>query len=193
MPGVVGVLLAAGSARRFGADKRHQPLSDGMPMALASASRLRAACPRTLVVLRPGDEAFAPAFAELDCLPVLAQAAAEGMGHSLAAGVAAAADAAGWLIALADMPVIQAASYRCVLDALADGASLAQPTFCGQPGHPVGFAAHWFAQLVALCGDSGARQLVRQAAMARVLCPVDDPGVLLDIDTPADLINLGAG
>lgn len=162
-------------------------------MALASAARLRAACPRALVVLRPGDEAFAPAFAELDCLPVLALAADEGMGHSLAAGVAAAADAAGWLIALADMPAIQAASYRRVRDALAGGASLAQPVFCGQPGHPVGFAAHWFAPLVALRGDSGARELVRQAGAERILCPVDDPGVLLDIDTPADLDKLSSG
>ena len=51
------------------------------------------------------------------------------MGHTLAAGVAAAPDAAGWLIALADMPYIDPATYQAVIEALQTGASVAQPTY----------------------------------------------------------------
>lgn len=182
--GIVGVLLAAGAGRRFGADKRRALLADGTPLAAAAAQKLRAACERTLVVVRADDPA-PPAFP--GCELVRSDAARRGMGHSLAAGVAASPHAAGWLVALADMPFIEPSSYRAVVAALRAGAALAQPVHAGVAGHPVGFAAGWFAQLVALAGDAGARALIRDAGAARVLCAVDDAGIHRDVDTPADL------
>jgi molybdenum cofactor cytidylyltransferase len=118
---------------------------------------------------------------------VVAEQAAFGMGHSLAAGVVATGGAAGWLVALADMPRIAPASYRAVLDRLRAGASLVRPQHAGRPGHPVGFAAEWRGALQALSGDAGARSLVQAAGERLVLCPVDDPGILFDVDRPADL------
>jgi len=127
-----------------------------------------------------------------DGFEMLACAAARhGMGHSLAAGVAAAPQAAGWLIALADMPYIAPATYDAVVAALRAGAALAQPSFQGAPGHPVGFASRWFEDLVALTGDAGARELVRSNARLRTLCAVDDPGILQDVDVPGDLEQPG--
>lgn len=190
--GVVGLLLAAGRGRRFGADKRWQPLADGTPLALATAARLRAACLEVLAVVRPEDEALAARLRALDCTVVVAADAELGMGHSLAAGVGAAADAAGWLIALADMPAIAVASYRAVADAVVGGAAIAVPVWRGRRGHPVGFAACWRDQLGALAGDRGARELLRRHPERVVEIAVGDPGILADIDTPADLADLPA-
>ena len=64
-----------------------------------------------------------------------------GMGHSLAAGVAAELDADGWVIALGDMPHIRPDTIRAVAQALERGAELVVPVFAGQRGHPVGFGA----------------------------------------------------
>jgi len=189
---IVGVLLAAGQGRRFGSDKRLQPLADGTPLALAAARSLRAGCDEVLAVLRPGDAALAALLIAADCRVIYCAEAEQGMGHSLAAGVRASPEAAGWLIALADMPAIAPASHATVAEALRRGASIAVPTFAGRRGHPVGFAASWRAELEGLHGDQGARQLLQGAPSAIALVALDDPGILADIDTPADLAGMPA-
>ena len=191
MSQIVGILLAAGSSRRFGADKRLHPLADGTPMALASARHLAAACSRTIVVIRPDDTVLASLLAAEGLETVVCAAAEQGMGHSLSCGVAASADAAGWLIALADMPCIQPASYHAVVHALQDGAGMARPVFDGRMGHPVGFAAEHFAALLALTGDHGGKAIVDADPASLVLCPVNDPGVLKDIDVPQQIEATG--
>jgi len=183
----VGILLAAGAGTRFGGDKLMHRLADGTPMALAAAGALRAACPRVVAVVRPGDEALARRLAAAGCEPVFCPQAHRGMGHSLAAGVQATPDADGWLVTLADMPFIAADSHRAVLARLHGGASLAAAFFDGRRGHPVGFARIWFSQLTALTGDQGARAILANNRRQLTLCPVDDPGVTRDIDRPEQL------
>lgn len=189
---IVGVLLAAGEGSRFGSDKRLQPLADGTPLAVAAARNLRAGCDEVLAVLRPDDTALAALLAAADCRVIFCAEAEQGMGHSLAAGVLASPEAAGWLIALADMPAIAPASHATVAAALRQGASIAVPTFEGRRGHPVGFAARWRAELLALHGDQGARRLLQAAPAEIELVALDDPGILADIDTPADLAAMPA-
>jgi molybdenum cofactor cytidylyltransferase len=109
------------------------------------------------------------------------------MGASLACGVEASAEAAGWVVALADMPWIEASTIRRVADAIAAGASLAAPCYRGERGHPVGFAASHRAALLALGGDEGARAILSRAGASLLRVDVDDPGVLRDVDTAGDL------
>ncbi len=191
MARIVGLLLAAGQGRRFGADKLRQPLADGTPVAVAAARGLKAACADCITVLRPEQDELARLI-EAEGLTVIRSAAAlDGMGHSLAAGVAASPDADGWLVALADMPRIQVDTLCSVADSIASGAALAAPTYAGQRGHPVGFAARWRDALLALEGDEGARSIIRRNAGLLHAIGTDDPGVLQDVDTPADLAALG--
>lgn len=192
-PGPVGILLAAGRGQRFGADKRLVPLDGGAPMALVAARAMRSACARVVVVLRPEDTALAAQMRRAGCETVACAEADGGMGHSLAAGVRATAEASGWLVALADMPWLQPCTHARVAAALAAGAALARPVHAGRPGHPVGFAREWFAALAALTGDRGARDLVAAAAGRLVCCEVDDPGCLRDVDTPQALAGRREG
>lgn len=184
MNAVAGLLLAAGSSRRFGADKRLAPLADGTPMVLASARNLAQACPRTLVVVRPDDEALTNLLAEAGLETLACPTSVQGMGHSLACGVAATADAEGWLIALADMPFIRPDTYRSVLVALRRGARMVRPVHAGRPGHPVAFSAACYPELTTLVGDRGGRALLDSNPAAVVTCVVDDPGVVKDVDRP---------
>ena len=55
----------------------------------------------------------------------------------------------------------------------------------GRRGHPVGFSAELYSELVALSGDEGARRLLARYPAFGV--EIDDPGVLIDVDTEADL------
>ena len=109
------------------------------------------------------------------------------MGASLACGVAATKDAAGWVVALADMPWILPSTIARVAAAIADGAPVAAPFYRGKRGHPVGFSATCYAMLAALHGDEGAKAVVAAHGDELARIDVDDAGTLSDIDRPADL------
>jgi molybdenum cofactor cytidylyltransferase len=85
------------------------------------------------------------------------------------------------------MPFIRPSSLAAVSEALLKGAALAAPYFRARRGHPVGISSKFRAQLAALRGDEGARQLLAAHASEIVKVPVGDPAVLRDIDTPGDL------
>ena len=187
---IVGILLAAGLGRRFGAHKLLVPLADGTPLAVAAACALRHAVNDVLAVVRPGDVELAALLRAEDVRIVECPQAERGMGHSLGAGVAASPDAAGWVIALADMPYIKDATIAGVARAVAAGALMAAPFHRNRRGHPVGFNAGLYAELVALQGDRGARELLARHARALTRIDVDDAGILLDVDTPADLARV---
>lgn len=188
--GIVGVLLAAGIGSRFGGDKLLYRLPDGTPMAVAAAVSLRSACSDTIAVLRPHHDALASLLTAAGCKIIFCTDANEGMGHSLAAGVQATSDASGWVVALADMPFIATASHQAVVSRLRLGASLAASQYHGQRGHPVGFSRIWFDQLTAMTGDEGGKTILEKHRNDLVLCPVEDPGVLRDIDKREDLIEI---
>ena len=183
---MAGILLAAGSSTRFGGFKLMHPI-DGVPMVLKSANAMKAALGAVLVAVRPGSPCL-PTLLEQGLNVIECARAEEGMGGTLAEAVAAApADAGGFLIALADMPFIRVDTIVAVARALEAGAALAAPSYRGERGHPVGIAASYRAELLAVTGDAGARAIMKRDAARITSVPVDDPGVLRDIDTPADL------
>jgi len=184
---VVGILLAAGSSRRFGSNKLLAPLADGTPLAVAAASRLIAAVPESIAVVRPGDVALAALLAAQGLRIIECAEAEWGMGHSLAAGIAAASTADAWLIALADMPFIKASTITGLAAQLYVGSPLIAPFHGGQRGHPVGFASGLGAELLSSTGDAGAREILARHAEELARFDVNDPGILFDVDTPADL------
>lgn len=188
---IVGVLLAAGRGERFGGDKLAMSLAAGphagAAVGVAACRNLRAAVDDVVAVVRPGDAALAAAMAGEGARVVVAERAGEGMGASLAAGVAAAGDADGYVVALADMPWIAPATIRAIAEALRGGASIAAPAFGGRRGHPVGFAAAHRDALAALAGDAGARAILAAHAASVRTVEVDDAGILRDVDVPDDL------
>jgi len=184
---IVGLLLAAGASRRFGADKLAHALPHGVAVAVQAARHLRAEIDRVVAIVRPGAEATARALAAEGCEVVVCPGAENGMGASLACGARAAGEVDGYLVALADMPFVRPSTIAAVRDALAGGAALAAPYFRTRRGHPVGIAGRFRAELEALTGDDGARDLVAAHAAELVKIPVGDPGAIRDIDTPADV------
>ncbi len=107
-----------------------------------------------------------------------------GKGASIAAGVSARSNADGWLVLPADMPLVQSATLQQVAAALRDH-TIAYAQLHGQRGHPVAFNVELYSELVTLQGDEGARRMLSRYPAHPV--EVDDPGVLVDVDTVADL------
>ena len=183
------VVLAAGFGRRYGEEnKLHQALN-GRPVlawALAALSRLPATS--AIAVLAPDDALAAALALEAGFTPVPNPARATGMGGSIACGMRALSDEVdAVLIALGDMPRVTHSSLEALLAAFSARDQIVVPCCDGRRGHPVLFGVHHFSALRALDGDTGAREILKQhAALVREV-PVNDPGVLLDVDTPQDL------
>lgn len=186
---LTGILLAAGRGRRFdpagGRNKLLQRLPGGELVVVASARTLLAACARVVAVVPPDDGGVADALRELGCEVTVCPDADQGMGLSLAHAIAFSLPSDGWLVALGDMPFVEAATLRALGRAIAHGAGIAAPLFDGRRGNPVAFGAVHRAALLGLDGDQGARRLLASHPVTGIAVP--DPGILHDIDTPADL------
>ncbi len=189
------ILLAAGFARRFGSQKLLASLPDGRCVIEAAAQNLFDALGReNVIAVVGGDVALISALEKCGCETVVNGEAENGMGSSIAAGIRASQNAAGWLIALGDMPQVSPDTIALVEEALKDGAGIVVPTFNGARGHPVAFSTTYRDALMVLRGDQGARSVIAAVETADpqriTLLPVVDAGVLADIDTPQDLISL---
>ena len=123
----------------------------------------------------------------------LKDAARDGMGDSIAAGVAATANASGWLVLPGDLPLIRAQTLRRMAEALmtlpADVLTVA-PQVQGQRAHPVGFLRPCQSLLLALHGDEGARGILREYPPH--IIDIDDEGAVWDVDTPDRLAEAEA-
>jgi molybdenum cofactor cytidylyltransferase len=183
----VGILLAAGKGTRFGADKLLHPLADGTPMAVAAARRLGAAVPRNIAVVADAESELAIRLAQAGLRIIPNPRAGEGMGTSIACGVAASPEASGWVIALADMPFIPEAVTRAIAAGLDKGADIIAPVYKGQRGHPVGFSARHGPALMRLGSDTGARGIIAAHEDSLTLIETNEAGVVIDIDNPASL------
>lgn len=196
MSGPVVVVLAAGRGSRFrGLEHKlaqslgtssvlgttlSQVLASGLPIVVVATAALadiaRSSIATRDIVVLPNADSTGPQ-------PL-------GMGYSIACGVSARPDASGWLILPGDMPMVKSQTLQAVARDLRDHA-VAYAQHHGLRGHPVGFSAELYSELAALDGDDGARRLLARYPAHGV--EVDDPGVLIDIDTEADLEDLRSG
>ncbi len=184
---VIGILLAAGFSTRFGANKLVARLPDGSLVAARSARALKAALPRAIAVVRPGVPELEQALIAEGLVVLVCPQAADGMGASLAHAVRSLSSepVGGFVVALADMPFIAPASIRAVAARVAQARRPLAPVFKGERGHPVGLPTLYRDELSALLADQGARDIIRRDGIDAI--EVDDPGVVRDIDVPADL------
>lgn len=188
---IVGLLLAAGAARRFGAPKLIQPLA-GTPIVRWSAEALADATDEMMVVVPPDAAALRQALDGVQARFVVNDEPARGLGRSIACGARALpphADAV--VIALADEPRVDPrwiaaviARYRASRDA-----AIVAPVFRGTRRHPVLFDHRVFSELANLDGDRGARDLIERDATRVALVEFDEPGAI-DVDRPEDLARL---
>lgn len=182
------VMLAAGKSRRFGRDKRFAELPNGKALWRTSIEIfIDAGLSGHLVV---GENEAA----EFPDLPGSIQVhectqAVDGMSRSLACGLKQVkADFA--LVALADMPFLQTATVLRLLDA-ADkhvGVKALQASYRNKPGHPKVLSRDLFSDLCSLEGDRGGFTVLKKLPDDQLLyLELNDPGILRDVDRPADL------
>lgn len=183
---IAAILLAAGASRRFGAaDKLVAPLA-GEPLALHAARRIVELAPgRRIAVCPDAQGALARQLAMLDFEIVANPDRDRGLSHSLALGIAAAAESreAAALVCLADMPFVGIGHLRAMLAQFdAAGAPVVASSNGTAAMPPALFARAHFGRLRASTGDRGGKALLADAVL--VTAGADE---LVDIDRPDDL------
>lgn len=186
---VTAIVLAAGQGSRFraeaGADKdkllancvgRDGETRQVIEQVLAN---LPARVTRRWLVTSPERTEVIRLAKAYGCEVLLLRSA--GLGESIAAAVAASGSAQGWLVVLGDMPFIQPSTIEQVIERLGFD-DICVPVQAGQYGHPVAFGRAFGPGLMALAGDRGARSLFVGGVVREI--PVNDPGVLWDVDLP---------
>jgi molybdenum cofactor cytidylyltransferase len=175
------VLLAAGNARRFGADKLMADF-DGAPLGARVAHELASVAAAAHFAVCQPDAVIAAHYARLGFDIVDNPNPGIGLSGSLHLAVEAAlrTDAQALLIALADMPFVQATHVEALIAACTDNVVA---SFDGNKSMPPAIfpRSHW-PDLLATAGDAGARHIL--AGAEKRAAP---SGMLRDIDTPHDL------
>ena len=178
------LLLAAGASTRLGRAKQLIEI-DGEPLLRRAARALLDTSPRALIVVLGHDAAaLRTCVGDLPLQCIVALDHAEGLAASLRTGIAAlSADCDGALVALTDQPALDAAHLLALCDAWrAAPARAIASAYAGLLGVPALLPRAWFADVMRLHGDTGARALLRERS-AQVIA-IDAPALARDLDTP---------
>jgi molybdenum cofactor cytidylyltransferase len=192
-PRFIAVLLAAGRGTRAGGDKLGQE-KDGRPLIAHALAPVVESGVFTHVagVCSRGSQIFERVSDAVQSVLETAPDAAFSTSVSAALRHAEAVGADGAALVLADMPLVRADTYRALGAAWTPGAVGILPTCNGRDGNPLLAGRPAFALADRLSGDRGLKPLIIDDP-SLVRLPVNDGGVLLDIDTPEDLARWRAG
>lgn len=198
---VAAIVLAAGCSTRFAADAGQGTSKvlarlDGRPLVVHAAEVAAASRAGPVIVVTGRDaEHVAAALASLDVTPVHNPRFGEGMAGSIAASLSAVpVTAEAVLILLADMPRLLPTTLDALISAFdCERPDALVPMYGGQRGNPVLISRALFPALLQLNGDEGARRILADGNHRVLFCQVDDPGVLVDVDTREALDALTGG
>lgn len=184
---VYALVLAAGSATRFGSTKQTARY-DGIPLVRRAVAIANEVCgDRSVLITGHNRSAVAKACEPLRGREVVNERYADGLGTSIGCGVDAVRDAASAvLILLADQPLITVDHVQQLIDTWSgDPNEIVGTSFSGTQGPPVLFGAACFDALCDLRGDTGAKALFDDQRFALKAIPFEPAA--MDIDTPDDL------
>lgn len=188
---IAAIILAAGRSARMGGPNKLLAELNGRPLVRIVAEQVLAskAAGVTVVTGHQADK-VREALRGLDVSFVHNPDYAEGLAGSVKAGIAAVPAAAdGAVVCLGDMPLVDARLIDRLIEAFAPdrGALIVVPVSDGRRGNPVLWSRRFFAELMTLDGDIGARHLIARHGETVAEVPVAGAGAFLDIDTPQAL------
>ena len=188
-----GMLLAAGESRRMGYPKALLEI-DGVPFVARLATAMLQVMPRLVVIVGAHAERVRGAIPNDNRISIVHNPDwPRGQLSSIKAGLRAIAqEADAVMIHLTDHPTVKADTFGAVAEAYRKAEKpIVIARHDGRRGHPVLFARATFAELLDAPEDQGARVVVNADSGRVAYVDVDDPGILLDLDTPEDLARAG--
>ena len=182
-----GIVLAAGASSRMGEPKALLK-TDGITFLERAVHLLRdAGCKYVIAVVT--DDLWIERLADVSGAAVIINDAEDAEQiDSLRLGIANLPDDTDAVAVLpVDFPRISVETVkRLVAEATRSDAPILNPAYNGVAGHPVIFASRLFPELLTPDLPEGARSVIDAHAKEAHVIDVDDPGVTIDVDTPAD-------
>ena len=182
------VILAAGRSSRMGEAKQLLRLGEHTVLGQVLENVRGSGVKDIVLVLGHEAEKIRERISTENLNVVINESYQQGMGTSLGAGLAAlppGVDAA--LIILADQPFIRPKTLGLLMDHYKrSSAQIVIPTYKGFRGNPVLLDRSVFSEVMALTGDIGCRAIFGNHLEGIVKQPVEDIGILLDLDDKED-------
>lgn len=190
-----GILLAAGESRRMGYPKPLLRVGTCTFLEQVSAAMLEAV-PRLIIVTGAWSNLVRPKIpSDSRIATVENRDWSRGQLSSLKVGICAVSGTAeAVLVHLADHPLVRPATFREMTRFYASQPSQVKILIArsgGRRGHPVIFAKSIFDELLMASDSVGAKQVINRDPNRVAYLDIDDPGVVLDLDTPDDLARAG--
>ncbi len=190
---LTALILAAGESTRMGTPKALLPDPDGRAFVARIVRTFATAGIHDILIVTGSQHDAIEAALTADRSPVTPRLVrnpdpSRGQLSSLWAGLDALDDdAAGVLVTLVDVPMLRASTIRAVVDAWHEQrAPIVRPAMGDRHGHPVLFDRATFDELRRAPLTEGAKAVVHAYADRLINVAVDDPGALVDVDTPRD-------
>ncbi len=190
--GVSAIVLAAGMSTRMGRVKQLLPVQGEPLLQIVLDTLSQTAVDEIVLVLGFEADEIRRHMRLGSARVVINEAFRQGMSTSLRAGISnLAPEAQAALIVLADQPFLQSQTIdHLIAKYLEAKPKIAIPTHEGSRGNPVLVDRCLFPELKGLTGDVGFRATFGKHARDILEVPVNDRGILLDLDTAVDLENI---
>lgn len=194
---ITALVLAAGLSTRLSANKNKLLcLWQGRPIIRHTVKNIRAsAVSKIIVVVGHQAEGVMAALEGQAVDFVRNDNPAAGMSGSLIAGLQSINEGEcpdGVMVCLGDMPLIKPVTVSALIQRFSESPKpcIWRPAYKGTAGHPVVFSPELLDDLSAIQGDKGAKEIVEGSSHLVRHLPVDDEGVLFDVDTDYALYRL---
>ncbi len=189
---IAAIVLAAGrSSRMAPRNKLLEPVEDKAIVARAAEAAIASGADPVIVVTGFDAARIEEALRDLKLSFVHNPAFEQGLSTSLRFGLRALPpDSAGAMILLGDMPAVYAPVLRALMAAFTGADAICVPMHQGRRGNPILWGATYFAEMMTLTGDVGAKPLLARHAHRVIEVPVASSGIFADVDTADDLARL---
>ncbi len=186
---ISSIILAAGESKRFGEPKQLYKIDNDTLIEKVLKLTL-IFFDEVIVVLGYKKELVLPLISSNNKVKiVINENYKKGMSESLKAGVYhISEDATHFAIFLVDMPYIKKETIELLLQDLRQGKrEIIAPFYKGRRGFPVFFSRDFLKDVKNITGDKGARDIIKENLQFLRAVEVNDPGVVMDIDTKKDI------
>jgi len=181
------LILGAGLSSRMETPKPLLPLGDRTVIEKSISLFQTAGIGQIVVVLGHGARRIEPLLKKAHVRWTVNEDYRSGMFSSVQKGVASLPPCRAFFMLPADMPLVQAATLTALIDVLeASGKSICRPCYRGRRGHPPLIASSLIPAILDFKGTGGLRSLLSRYEERTAEVDCNDPGILIDLDTPED-------
>ncbi len=185
------VLAAGRSSRMAPRNKLLEPVGGEKMVRRVAATAIASGAEPVIVVTGHEAAAVAGALRGLDVTIVANPDYADGLSTSLRAGLRALpAGIDGALILLGDMPEVEASVLAALMAAFTGASAICVPVRHGRRGNPVLWGRSYFAEMMRLHGDTGAKPLMARHEAQLIEVEIATDSIFEDVDAPEDLARL---